>query len=87
MMKAGERMCTHVFKASLTSMHNLFWKEHNRIAEALFQELSLTTKKTGLELDELVYQGCAHCTQNVLSFSFLSTVQQKNNSIPPTLVC
>ena len=47
------------WQASLTSIHNLFFNEHNRIAEGLFKELSLTSRNTGLELDELVYQECS----------------------------
>ena len=44
-----------MIKASLTSIHNLFFNEHNRIASKLFESLKGTVADEK-ELDELVYQ-------------------------------
>jgi hypothetical protein len=43
-------------QASLTAMHNLFLKEHNRIAGVLFEELSRRSRLSPSKLDELVFQ-------------------------------
>jgi len=43
-------------QASLTSVHNLFLKEHNRIASVLFEELGRRTRLSPRKLDELVFQ-------------------------------
>jgi hypothetical protein len=37
-------------------MHNLFLKEHNRIAGVLFEELSRRSRLSPSKLDELVFQ-------------------------------